>query len=141
MAVSGIKLDPVCIDEFNSMKLKHKYRYIIFKLSDDLKHIVIDKIGAKNDTFESFQQYLKQVKEAGDCRYATYDVEYEVSGAIREKIVFILWAPDESNPKKKMLYSSSQDALKKPLEGLAGKSLQANDVSDLTWESLLSKCE
>lgn len=46
--MSGIKLDPVCVDEFNGMKLKHKYRYIIFKLSDDMKHIVIDKLGAKS---------------------------------------------------------------------------------------------
>ena len=45
--MSGIKLDPLCIEEFNNMKLKHKYRYIIFKLSDDHKSIVIDKLGAK----------------------------------------------------------------------------------------------
>jgi hypothetical protein len=141
MAVSGIKLDPLCIEEFNNMKLKHKYRYIIFKLSDDHKSITIDKLGAKDETFDDFLQYMKEVKDKSDCRYATYDVEYDVSGALREKIVFILWAPDDSNPKKKMLYSSSQEALKKPLEGISGKALQANDLGDLTWEALRSKCD
>ena len=43
--------------------------------------------------------------------------------AKKEKLFMILWCPDDAKVKKKMLYSSSFEALKKALVGI-GKYIQ-----------------
>lgn len=47
-----------CITAFNDLKLTKKYKYIIFKLSDDNKEIVIDKTGAAGEDYEVFRESL-----------------------------------------------------------------------------------
>lgn len=34
-----------CVEAFQEIKLGHKWQYVIFKLSDDLKKIVVDEKG------------------------------------------------------------------------------------------------
>lgn len=56
----------------------------------------------------------------------------------RTKITFISWIPDEANIRLKMVYSSSKDALKRSLNGIAGE-VQANDEDDLEHTEILKK--
>ena len=44
---SGVKVHEDCKTEFDNMKLKHAYKYVIFRLSDDLKSIIVDSCGDK----------------------------------------------------------------------------------------------
>ena len=59
-----------------------------------------------------------------ECRYGLYDMEYEhqCQGATevshKQKLFLMAWCPDTAKIKKKMLYSSSFDALKKSLVGV-----------------------
>ena len=59
-----------------------------------------------------------------DCRYGLFDFEYEhqcegtTEKTKKEKLVLMSWCPDTAKIKKKMLYSSSFDALKKCLVGI-----------------------
>jgi len=46
-------------------------------------------------------------------------------------------SPDTASIKQKMLYSSSQDALKKAFGTGIAKSIQANDHGDLQYSSVL----
>ena len=75
-------------------------------------------LGKREDTYEDF---LQDIFSAGpeDCRYGLYDFEYQHQcegtneKSKKEKLLLMSWCPDTAKIKKKMLYSSSFDALKK----------------------------
>lgn len=46
-----------CISTFNDLKLNKKYKYIIFKLSDDNRQIVVEEASADGD-WEAFREKL-----------------------------------------------------------------------------------
>lgn len=130
------------------MKLKKKYRYIIYKLSDDNASIVIQKT-AESATYDEFVAALPP----NECRYAIFDFEYEKPGeGQRQKICFYAWyvmfsnytiatlyrSPDTSKIKAKMLYASSKDALRKKLVGVATE-IQATDLSEVAYDVVLDK--
>ncbi len=71
------------------MKLRKKYKYIVYRLSDDLSSIVIDK---KMEKCGSYDEFVAELPE-NDCRYAVFDFEYEkVKGeGLRNKILFFVW--------------------------------------------------
>ncbi len=46
-----------CITAFNELKLSKKYKYIIFKLSDDNKQIVVEDASADKE-WEDFREKL-----------------------------------------------------------------------------------
>lgn len=106
---------------FNELKLgKGTVKYVIYKLSDDYKEIVVEDKSSDNN-WEDFRQKLLNAKAAHKGkqgkgpRYAVYDFEYELEGGegkryvephqiicrisrltfIRSKITFISWSPDE----------------------------------------------
>ena len=88
---------------------------------------------------------MKIVDENGEkeCRYGLFDFEYfhQCQGTQegkKEKLFLMTWCPDEAKPKKKMLYSSSFDALKKALIGVA-KYIQATDSSEASQEAVEEK--
>ena len=66
------------------------------------------------------------ISKAGEseCRYGLYDFEYEhqcqgtTEVSKKQKLFLMSWCPDTARIKKKMLYSSSFDALKKALVGV-----------------------
>jgi len=92
-----------------------------------------------------YQDYLDHLSNLGpdECRYGLYDFEFEhaCEGAAdtkRSKLILMIWCPDTAKIKKKMLYSSSFDALKHALEGI-GKYIQATDMSEAAPECILEK--
>jgi len=148
MPASGVKVNDQCVDAYEAMKQKRIYKYCIFKLSDNMKEIVIDKVfdnpgcedrpTAQSD-YGPFWDYLQAVQMNRDCRYACFDIRYVTSeGGHRNKLTFIIFCPDEANIKKKMLYASSKDALKNKLIGAL--EVQASDLNDLLLEDLVKKC-
>lgn len=57
-------------------------KYIIYKISDDQKEIVVDETGKESD-FDVFREKLINKKEkSGKDRpsYAIYDLEFELEG-------------------------------------------------------------
>ena len=68
---------------FNSAETK----YIIFKLSDDNKEIVVEKTSESSN----YDEFVAELP-GESCRYAIYDFEYEKGNdGKRNKIVFIAW--------------------------------------------------
>lgn len=118
------------------LKLRKKFRYIIYKLNEDNTSIVIEKKVENCDKYESFLGELPE----DDCRYAVYDFEFEKSPGegIRNKICFVVWVPDTSKVRQKMLYASSKDAIRKKLAGVATE-IQATDMSEVSHEAVLDK--
>lgn len=139
---SGVIATDDCISSYNDLKLFRKYRFILYRISDDAKSINIEKTVSPSehksarDAYEAFRQGLP----IDDCRYAVFDYEYEKAPGegIRSKIVFVAWSPDVAKVKSKMLYASSKDALRKKLEGIATE-VQATEPGEITYEAVLDK--
>jgi cofilin len=133
---SGIEVDDECVTTFMELKLRKKFRYIIYRLSDNNLEIIVDKKVEKCDKYDDFIAELPET----DCRYAVYDFEYEKSPAegMRNKICFVVWVPDGSTVRQKMIYASSKDAIRKKLAGIAVE-IQATDMSEIEYDSVLEK--
>jgi len=156
---SGIKINDECSKYFKELK-SQKYRYILYRLSDDSTQIIWDKKHpmTKEDSQEVdtvnanmaadyalFLADLQAVEVKKECRYAVYFAKYYKNNIIREKILFIMWCPSGAKGKQKMTYSTTEDTLKKALDTSAlNLSMMADEIGDLSWESdvlpkLLSK--
>ena len=86
MTAYRVSVAPDCITSFNELKLgKGTIKYIIYKLSDDYKEIVVEEKSADGD-WETFQSKLMNAKsshkgkEGKGPRYAVYDFDYELEG-------------------------------------------------------------
>ncbi|KAF2253693.1 cofilin [Trematosphaeria pertusa] len=146
MAQSGVSVHPECISAFNELKLGKDIKYIIYKISDDWKEIVVEETSKEAD-WSVFREKLlgakskdRRGKEGMGGRYAVYDVEYELDSGegTRNKITFISWCPDDAPQYPRMMYSSSKEAIKRALNGLAAD-IQANDADDIEWDSVLAR--
>merc|ERR1712211_178432 len=78
--------------------------------------------------------------DAEDCRYGLYDYDYQFSpdgteSTFKSKLFLMSWCPDGAKIKKKMLYSSSFDTLKRAFVGVH-KVIQANDKSECEQASV-----
>jgi len=65
MSQSGVSVAPECIQVFNDLKLgrpgKPKIKYIIYKLSDDNKQIVVEE-SSEDPDWEVFRTKLESAK-------------------------------------------------------------------------------
>ena len=97
MAFFNVQIPNEVVDEFNNMKLRHTYQYILLKLTDDLKKVEIckkvDKMKTDDEAssraaYESFAAEL----DPNDCCFAIFDFHYtEGESGIREKLIFMAW--------------------------------------------------
>ncbi|KAI1472056.1 uncharacterized protein F4812DRAFT_203660 [Daldinia caldariorum] len=144
MSQSGATVSQECITAYNDLKLAKKHKYVIFKLSDNNREIVVEEASSDKD-WETFREKLinattktKSGATSKGPRYAVYDFEYSLSSGegSRNKITFIAWSPDDANVMAKMVYASSKEALKRSLTGIAIE-LQANDQDDIEYDTVL----
>merc|ERR1712066_947416 len=85
----------------------------------------------------SYDDFLADLQSGGEgeCRYGLYDFEYEhqcqgtTEVSKKQKLFLMSWCPDSAKIKKKMLYASSFETLKKSLVGVH-KFIQATDASE-----------
>lgn len=72
---------------YQDLKLKKKYKYIIFELNDSKTEIIVKKTSTSKD----YDEFLTDLPEDG-CRWAVYDLEFEKEdGGVRQKIIFYHW--------------------------------------------------
>ncbi|KAI9784695.1 MAG: cofilin [Peltula sp. TS41687] len=144
MSSSGVSFTPECVSKFNELKLGKEIKYIIYKLSDDNKEIVVEEVSSDPD-WDTFRTKLieaiskdKRGNVGAGPRYAVYDFDYELASGEgkRSKITFIAWSPDKAGVQAKMVYASSKDALKRALNGIAAE-VQANDEEELEYQEVL----
>ncbi|KAJ3021976.1 cofilin [Thoreauomyces humboldtii] len=133
---SGVGVQDTAVEAFQDLKLKKKYRYIIYKINDAYTEIVVEKtVETSGDVdYEHFVSSLP----TNDCRYCVYDFEFGTGDGVRNKILFFTWSPDTSKIKQKMLYAASKDALRKKLDGVFTE-IQCTDLSEVSHEAVLDK--
>lgn len=134
---SGVSVHQDCMTAFNEVKLGHKFRYVIYSLTDDLKQVHVLKKAPPEATYDDFVEELREAEAARQCRYGVFDAQYQLNdGQHRNKLVFFLWSPEQATVKQKMVYTSSKNALRKSLVGV-GKEIQACDYGDLSWSNVM----
>ena len=95
-------------------------------ISDPYKEIVQRVCFLSGGREAKYDEFLTDIMACGpdDCRYGLFDFEYDhqcegtTEKTKKEKLLLMSWCPDTAKIKKKMLYSSSFDALKKCLVGV-----------------------
>ena len=75
---------PECVNKYNELKLGKSIKYVIYKLSDDYKEIVVEDYSSDQD-WENFQNKLLNAKasykgkEGKGPRFAVYDFQWELA--------------------------------------------------------------
>ncbi|WWC68408.1 cofilin [Kwoniella pini CBS 10737] len=132
---SGVQPTQECLEKFQELKTGKKLSYVIYGLTEDKKSITVLKSSEEKD----FDAFVNELPEK-ECRWAVYDFEFTLPGGegIRNKLVFVVWSPDDANVKNKMMFASSKDALRRRLEGIHIE-IQATDFSEITKDAILEK--
>ncbi len=93
MPFLSVTVTPDCITTFNELKLGKSLKWVIYKISDNGKEIVVEESSKDND-YEVFREKLlsakskdKSGKEGHGPRYAVYDVEYDAQGGEGKRCV------------------------------------------------------
>lgn len=142
LSTASIRVSEEVKSMYDEIKKKKNHRYLVFYIKDE-KTIAVEKIGGRDSSYEEF---LNEIMSCGpeDCRYGLFDFEYQhqcqgtSEKTMKEKLLLMSWCPDTARIKKKMLYSSSFDALKKCLVGVQ-KYIQATDESEASAEQVEEK--
>ncbi|EMS61987.1 Actin-depolymerizing factor 2 [Triticum urartu] len=131
-ASSGMGVAPDIRETFLELQMKKAFRYVIFKIEEKQKQVVVEKTGATTESYDDFLACLPE----NDCRYALYDFDFVTGENVQKsKIFFIAWSPDTSRIRAKMLYSTSKDRIKQELDGFHYE-IQATDPTEVELDVL-----
>ncbi|XP_020595358.1 actin-depolymerizing factor 7-like [Phalaenopsis equestris] len=129
-SASGMAVNDDCKLKFLELKAKRTHRFIIYKIDEKLKQIIVEKLGEPTLNYDDFITHLP----ANECRYAIFDFDFFTEENVpKSKIFFIAWSPDTSKVRSKMLYASSKESFKRELDGIQVE-LQATDPSEMDLE-------
>ncbi|KAK1262510.1 Actin-depolymerizing factor 5 [Acorus gramineus] len=130
MATTGMRVMDECKRWFMEMKWKKVHRYIVFKIDEKSRAVMVDKVGGPGEGYDELAASLP----LDDCRYAVFDFDFvTVDNCQKSKIFFIAWAPTASRIRAKILYATSKDGLRRVLEGIHCE-LQATDPTEMGIE-------
>ncbi|PPD75138.1 hypothetical protein GOBAR_DD27946 [Gossypium barbadense] len=134
-AASGMAVHDDCKLKFLELKAKRTYRYIVFKIEEKQKQVVVEKLGEPSQSYDDFTSSLP----ADECRYAVYDFDFVTAeNCQKSRIFFIAWSPDTSRVRSKMIYASSKDRFKRELDGIQVE-LQATDPTEMGLDVIRSR--
>jgi len=146
MAGSGIAVKDECLQEYKKIKEKGTKEFsgepakrcIFFKISDDKKFIEVDKVHLKDPELSQEDQFGKIMEDLDKqkiARYIVWDLEcITKTGQPVDKLLFMMWCPDDLNVKIKMLMSSSKDAIKKKL--VIASTFDCSEIGDAKYEDV-----
>ena len=87
-ASSGMGVAPDIRETFLELQMKKAFRYVIFKIEEKQKQVVVEKTGATTESYDDFLACLPE----NDCRYALYDFDFVTGENVQKsKIFFIAW--------------------------------------------------
>lgn len=142
-----------CVTKFSDLKLRKKFKYIVFNLNKALTEIVVLKASNEAD----YDKFLEELPK-DECRWAVYDFEFQKEGeGQRNKLFFISWSvastrcnclssskgchgnrsPDDAKVKAKMVFAASREALKRKLDGIALE-IQGTAFDEVDYKTGLS---
>ncbi|RZR82561.1 hypothetical protein BHM03_00009011 [Ensete ventricosum] len=143
-----------CRDTFLELQRKKTHRYVIFKIDEKRKQVIVEKTG---DATESYDDFMASLPE-NDCRYAVYDFDFHFYLVLHLLLLFCtpvhllalqfkgiivvfshvisaIRSPSVSRIRAKMLYATSKDRFRREMDGVHYE-IQATDPSELDLEIL-----
>lgn len=124
-----------CKLRFLDLKAKRTFRFVVFKIEEKQKQVVVEKVGEPALSYDDFAASLP----ADECRYAVYDFDFVTAeNCQKSKIIFIAWSPDTARVRSKMIYASSKDRFKRELDGIQVE-LQATDPTEMDIDVIRSR--
>ncbi|KAK6126145.1 hypothetical protein DH2020_040123 [Rehmannia glutinosa] len=134
-AASGMAVHDDCKLRFLELKAKRTHRFIIYKIEEKQKQVVVEKVGEPTQNYDDFTASLP----ADECRYAVYDFDFVTAeNCQKSRIFFIAWSPDTARIRSKMIYASSKDRFKRELDGIQVE-LQATDPTEMDLDVIKSR--
>ncbi|KAL5710975.1 actin depolymerizing factor [Ranunculus cassubicifolius] len=134
-AASGFSVHDDCKLKFLELKAKRTFRFIVFKIDEKLKQVVVEKLGEPSESYDDFAASLP----AEECRYCVYDFDFVTAeNCQKSRIFFIAWSPDVARVRSKMIYASSKDRFKRELDGIQVE-LQATDPTEMGLDVIRSR--
>lgn len=87
-AASGMAVHDDCKLRFLDLKAKRTFRYIIYKIEEKQKQVILEKVGEPTETYEDFAASLP----VDECRYCVFDFDFVTAeNCQKSKIFFIAW--------------------------------------------------
>lgn len=87
-ASSGMGVAEHSKNTFMELKQKKVHRYVIFKVDEKKREVVVEKTGGPAESYDDFTASLPE----NDCRYAVFDFDFVTSeNCQKSKIFFIAW--------------------------------------------------
>ncbi|KAJ8551394.1 hypothetical protein K7X08_000764 [Anisodus acutangulus] len=134
-AASGMAVHDYCKLKFLELKAKRTYRFIVYKIEEKQKQVIVEKLGEPAESYEDFAACMP----ADECRYAVYDFDFVTAESCQKsRIFFIAWSPDTAKVRSKMIYASSKDRFKRELDGIQVE-LQATDPTEMDLDVFKSR--
>ncbi|XP_010443774.1 PREDICTED: actin-depolymerizing factor 3 [Camelina sativa] len=134
-AASGMAVHDDCKLKFMELKTKRTYRFIVYKIEEQQKQVMVEKIGEPNQSHEDLAASLP----ADECRYAVFDFDFLTAEDVpKSRIFFVAWSPDTARVRSKMIYASSKDRFKRELDGIQIE-LQATDPTEMDLDTFKSR--
>merc|ERR1711970_1620971 len=133
-ATSGVVVADESKVAFDDLKLKRKFRYIIFYIKE-FTSINVETLGNIDASYDDF---LHDLQKSGKCRYGLYSYIYDQcpgTTSTREKMVMMLWKPDSCKIRAKMSYDSSFPNIKRELLGIS-KDFKATEPTEVAAENV-----
>ncbi|KAM7446798.1 Cofilin-2 [Porites harrisoni] len=148
MSMSGIQISDEVVDYY-STDFKKQKKVVFFRCSLNaggtqivLKDSVEDRdaVGVYQErTPEESKTRFEAMKgklTIDDPCFIVFDFWFTKGERVENKMGVISWISDECPVKKRMVYGSVKDALTRKLDGT--KSIQANDMGDLEFDSVVA---
>lgn len=128
---TGIGIPDEVMAEYKQLALKRKHRYIIYKPSADGTMIEIEKIGARDETWEDFVGSVDKLAP----KWMVYELEWDAAdGSKRSKVFLIAFAPDDTPDKQgKFIVPSNKSVLQNKMK--TNRDVQINNWDDLKPEN------
>ncbi|KAF4387113.1 hypothetical protein G4B88_024685 [Cannabis sativa] len=126
-ASSGMGVADHSKNAFMELQRKKVHRYVIFKVDEKKREILVDKTGGPAENYDDFTAALPE----NDCRYAVYDYDFVTSDNFF--ILVFIESPSTARIRSKMLYATSKDRFRRELEGIHYE-IQATDPTEMDLE-------
>ncbi|KAG8483236.1 hypothetical protein CXB51_022188 [Gossypium anomalum] len=99
-ASSGMGVAEHSKSTYLELQRKKVFRYVIFKIDEKKKEVIVEKTGGPTESYDDFAASLPE----SDCRYAVYDFDFVTSeNCQKSKIFFIAWSVSSFNCKVQKL--------------------------------------
>ncbi|KAL1367894.1 hypothetical protein AAHE18_02G081800 [Arachis hypogaea] len=85
-AAFGMAVHDDCKLRFLEFKTKKTHRFIVFKIEENQKQVIVEKLGESAQGYEDFAACLLP----NECRYTIYDFEFLTEGNVPKSRIFFI---------------------------------------------------